>query len=202
MNLTFDPDFSNGAWPGPLRGREAVAGEEWVGPARLVSLLEGALGLPGDAVGASDRTARLAQAVVLIPGFWSESASADPLGTARRLLEWRDRLAMAGWTGASGQPRLSALGQVVRSAPPGMPDRLRWIEEALQRRPSGLETLTLAAPRAEFAPLWQRVFEALESAGTRITEKRLEPSDARGDLAAARAEAVAILLAPHSQGTP
>ena len=45
MNLTFDPDFSNGAWPGPLRGREAVAGEEWVSPGRLAHVLSIALGV-------------------------------------------------------------------------------------------------------------------------------------------------------------
>lgn len=186
MHLTLDPDFTHGAWPGPLRGREAVVGEEWVGPGRLAQLLTGALGLPGEAVGASDRAARLAQAVTLIHGFWSESASTDPLGTARRLIEWRDRLAMAGWTGASGQPRLAALGQLMRSAHPGLPDRLQWIEKELRTRDAGVETLRLVTPRADFAPLWQRVFDALESAGTRILEVVPSPAEAKGDLAAAR----------------
>jgi len=186
MHLTLDPDFAHGSWPGALRGREAVVGEEWVGPTRLAQLLAGALGLPGDAVGAADRAARLAQAVALIPGFWSASAEADPLGTARRLIEWRDRLAMAGWNNVSGQPRLAALGQLMRSAHPGLPDLLRWIEEELRTRNAGVETLRLTTPRADFEPMWQRVFDALEAAGTRIIEAIPAPAVATGDLQGAR----------------
>ena len=136
MHLTLDPDFAHGTWPGPLRGRAAVAGEEWVSPGRLAHVLSIALGLPTESISASDRAVRFAQAVAAIPGFWSESASADALGTARRLLEWRDRLAMAGWDGTSSEPRLQALGHLARSAAPGLPDRLRWIAEELRTRES------------------------------------------------------------------
>ena len=35
MHIRFDLDFDGETWPGPLRGRGAVAGEAWVGPQGL-----------------------------------------------------------------------------------------------------------------------------------------------------------------------
>jgi hypothetical protein len=32
MKIVFDPDFDGGAWPGPLDGRGASAGEAWGKP--------------------------------------------------------------------------------------------------------------------------------------------------------------------------
>ena len=188
MRLTLDPDFSSGHWPGPLAGADAVVGEEWVSPRRFVNLLLAAFGLPAEGGSRAERAARLVPAVKALPGFWSASAEADPLGTARRLLEWRDQLAMAGWDGTGTEPRLRALGDLARSATPGMPDHLRWIEEAAATRSSGLTELRLLVPRTDFEPLWQRVFAALERTGTRVVEHTIPIAPAHGDLAAARAK--------------
>ncbi len=40
MRIVCDSDFDRGAWPGPLEGRSASAGEAWVGEAGLLGLLE------------------------------------------------------------------------------------------------------------------------------------------------------------------
>ena len=75
MRLVFDPDFSAGYWPGPLRGGDTAAGEEWVGPERLAQVLETALGLHMPTMSAGERAALLVPAVVATQGFWSASAS-------------------------------------------------------------------------------------------------------------------------------
>src|SRR5512137_774321 len=92
MRIVFDPDFEHGCWPGPLRGHEASAGEDWVGPSRFVQVLETALGLAGPRPTQRERAARLVPAIRKADGFWSASASVDPFATARRLLQWRDTL--------------------------------------------------------------------------------------------------------------
>ena len=146
MRLVFDPDFSAGSWPGPLHGDEAAAGEEWVGPERLAQVLETALGLPTPTISAGERAALLVPAVVATQGFWSASASVDAFGSARRLLEWHDQLAMAGWQRGAREPRLLALAEPTQQARPGLPDRLAAITTVLQRRNPHIDELRLLAP--------------------------------------------------------
>ena len=99
MRITLGIDFDHGYWPGPLLDREASAGEAWVGPAGLLSILETALGLGGPHESEALRAARLVPRVLEADGFWSESARHNPLTAARTLLRWRDRLWMQGWQG-------------------------------------------------------------------------------------------------------
>lgn len=40
MKIRFDPDFDGGAWPGPLVGRDAAAGEAWLGQLGFLDRLE------------------------------------------------------------------------------------------------------------------------------------------------------------------
>jgi len=186
LRLVFDPDFSAGSWPGPLRGGEAAAGEEWVGPERLAQVLETALGLPTPTMSAGERAALLVPAVVATQGFWSASASVDAFGSARRLIEWRDQLAMAGWQRGAREPRLLALAELTRQAPPGLPDRLAAITTVLQRRNPHIDELRLLAPAEQFEPLWQGVFTALAVHGARIEVAPPAAAPANGDLANAR----------------
>lgn len=197
MRLVFDPDFSSGAWPGPLHGRDATAGERWIGPDHLVEVLETALGLPAPRVSGRERAALLVATVAGAVGFWSESARVDAFGSARRLLDWRDQLAMAGWCGAGREPRLRALGEVVRTAAPGLPDRLVAIAAALERRSAHVDEVRLLAPAEEFDLLWRRIFAALERRGTRIESTPLAAASAEGDLAHARA----IKFDPQGDGS-
>lgn len=189
MRIVFDPDFDSGAWPGPLGGRAAVAGETWVGEAGLLGLLETALGLGGPAAPSSRRVAALVPTIRSTDGFWSESAAVDPLSVARRLLAWRDALPREGWRGdeVPGAPRLSALATVTREALPGPTDRLLAAEAALSRRSAGIAELCLLSPPETLPAAWRRLFAALESRGTTLEVLDLRPSPARGDLAAARA---------------
>ena len=189
MRIVFDPDFDSGAWPGPLGGRAAVAGEAWLGEAGFLGHLETALGLGGPATPASRRVAALVPTIRGTAGFWSESAAVDPLSVARRLLAWRDALVIQGWRGEEvpGAPRLSALAAVTREALPGPADRLLAVEAALSSRSAGIAELLLLSAIETFPAAWRRLFTALQGRGTRVENLDVSPAPARGDLGAARA---------------
>lgn len=188
MRLVFDPDFGHGCWPGPLGDREAAAGEDWLGPWRLVQVFETALGLGGPRLTPYERAARLVPTIRRTDGFWSASATVDPFATARRLLQWRDTLAMGGWRGDGSQPRIAALATLMADCDPGLPDRLRAIHAALATRSGDIERVELLTPRTDVEPLWQRTFLLLERRGTRVLETPLPPAPATPgtDLAGAR----------------
>jgi RecB family exonuclease len=119
------------------------------------------------------RVARLASA----GAFFSRSFSLDPLATARTLLSWRDSLIEAGWTGdaiADGGHRLDALAELEAlddsPLPPGAADRLREVARALPEWPRQIyDQVLLSEPAAEWGPLWQRIFCALNAGGTHVT---------------------------------
>jgi hypothetical protein len=190
MRIVFDPGFEQGCWPGPLRGGSASAGEDWVGQSRFVQILETALGLGGPSLTLRERAARLVPAIRRSEGFWSASAEVDPFATARRLLEWRDTLAMSGWRGDGREPRLAALAVLMAACAPGVPDRLLAVHVALARRSPDIESVQSFAARLDLDPLWQRTLDLLEQHGTRVVETELTASATRPgtDLAGARGE--------------
>ncbi|MFO7177511.1 MAG: PD-(D/E)XK nuclease family protein [Pseudomonadota bacterium] len=106
--------------------------------------------------------------------FYSRSYAADPVGTARTLLAWRDALIEAGWDETrieGGGERLDTLAEleVGLALMPGTPERLRRVVaelEASRIRP--WKALELAEERAAWPGLWQRLFAALEACGTPV----------------------------------
>jgi ATP-dependent helicase/nuclease subunit B len=176
MRITFDPDFNGGFWPGPLRltpGKTATAGETWVGPRILRGILETALGLGGIFPSRSERTISFAQTVLVQEGFWSKSAEKDPIGVARVLLRWIDRLKLHGW---NGQPppktaralRLTDLSKIAPSVLAGTPDRLNAIAAALDKHRPDIESIETYEPIDRLFPLWRTIFAKLASSGVSI----------------------------------
>lgn len=192
MRVAFDPGFDAGAWPG-ARG----FGVAWVGPGGLLRILETALGLGGPLLVESERAAALVPTLRASEGFWSSSVAVDPLGSARRLLLWREMLVEAGWQGEGVSDRLQHLARITSVAPPGPADRLREVVSTLQRRRADIEEISLIEPRETLSLLWRNALQALEERGTRITRQHLEPATAAGDLAMARQHD----LAPRGDGT-
>ncbi len=189
LRVVFDPDFDFGYWPGPLAEREASAGEVWVGEAGLLGVLETLLGLGGRRLSSRTRAAALVPALIATDGFWSLSAEVDPIGSAKKLLDWRDQLRLAGWDGfeVQGYERLSALSRVTASCQPGVPDRLEAIRDVLLRHSVDLEVIESFEAIGEGLLAWRRLFEALERVGVRCVHKNLEAVSASGDLKLARA---------------
>jgi hypothetical protein len=188
MKIRFDPDFDGGAWPGPLEGRDAAAGEAWLGVLGLLDRLEISVGLAGPAATAGERAARLVPGLRRVEGFWSRSTEVDPLGSARELLRWRDELVLAGWDGtARGMPqRIASMAQLAPDLLPGLPDRLWAVEAVLASRSAEVETLELLEPVHALPRAWQSILRRLEAQGTAVVEAAPAPAGARGDLASAR----------------
>lgn len=186
IDLTFSTEFDSGFWPGPLAGRDAAAGETWVGQQGLLSILETALGLRFPAEPDALRAAGLVPALRKNRGFWSESAKVDPLGTAGRLLAWRDRLGLHGWQGQGATGLLKALARVTVGVAPGFPDRLAAVRDALAERSAEIGRLTLCEPQDDLPLAWRQVLEALAEQGARLEAGEPAPAEAAGDLKAAR----------------
>ncbi len=184
LRLRFDPDFDTGVWPGPWAARGAVVGEAWVGPRGCLDILETALGLSGVYASELERAAMLVPALRATPGFWERSASADPLGAAQRLLNWRDHLVAHGWRGKATGGRLGPLWAVTESLPAGFVDRVAAVATAARQRASGLEQVELLVPRSELDAGWQSVIAALEERGTNVEEVSPDRATPAGNLAA------------------
>jgi len=186
LTLTFDMAFDHGHWPGPLAGRRAAAGDLWVGPLGLLTLLETMTGRRGPATPRAVRVASLVPAIRAARGFWSQSAEVDPFGTADKILQWRDDLWLHGWRGDTGCGRLPDLGAITAAALPGLPDRLLAVEQALLAANNTITSLRLLEPPTDLPLAWRQIFAALEKAGTSVTVTDIPPAEPAGDLAACR----------------
>ena len=178
VQVVFDPAFDRGAWPGPVPEPGAAAGQEWLGLGGLVDSLEARLGLAGPGLAEGRRAAALVPRLAGREGFWSGSALVDPLGTARRLLEWRDTLMMGGWRGQAASDRLKALYDLTEPHP-GLPDRVQTILDRLPRHGSPFRDV-----RALSLPLEKLGRDLLEKLQAHLSPP--PEAEAWGDLQAAR----------------
>jgi ATP-dependent helicase/nuclease subunit B len=185
MKLVFDQSFDGGAYPGPLADCTATMGELWLGPLGLLDILETRLGLGGPTFTSAERTVDRLPVLASQEGFWSRSSARDPMATASVLLQWRDYLAMCGWTGIGASPRLEALASVTADVLPGLPDRLRRVSDALQSRNPGIESIKRLLPVNDLPCLWQRVFAQMEQRDVIITDEPLPDAIATGNLGVA-----------------
>lgn len=94
--------------------------------------------------------------------FYSESLKADSIGTAARLLAWRDEWRLGGWDG-SAQPtnpsRLQELAAIEKAAlevlPRGEAERLHLVVQALRESgPGPIKSVALLDMPEDFPLLW------------------------------------------------
>lgn len=185
LELLLTPNDGGTAWRHALAPGEARAGWECVGPHGLARRVGRVLGVPAETAATPDRLAAYAARLDRDDDgtrAYSLSRRADPFGVAAFLLAARDRLRLAGWTGVAlaGSARLADLSRLEarpEPLPPGLPDVLARLAAELlgaTRLPSPV-AVTLAAPRAAFAPLVLALVDALATAGAAITDA---PADA------------------------
>lgn len=181
MRVQFGWHLDGPHWPETIDGAQANLGDVVVGPAGLLGVLEIRLGLTGPE---APPALRIAQYLVRLRAaddgnrFYSRPLAADGWSVARVILEWRDALVEAGWSGAvlGGGERLDALAVVERvPAPlaPGRADRLRAVLAALAGEGGEVVTapaaeLRLATPADLLPAAWQRLIGRLAAGGTRI----------------------------------
>ncbi|MGE0673261.1 MAG: hypothetical protein AB7O64_09410, partial [Methylibium sp.] len=128
--------------------------------------------------------------------FYSESLKADSIGTAARLLAWRDEWRLGGWGGnaqAEHPLRLQELAAIEEAAvgtlPPGEADRLQRVVQALQASGSApVKSVHLVDPVEDFPLLWRQVLEQLPA-----VEVCLPGPQGAGQLRVVQEQALAIL---------
>lgn len=170
-----------------------------VGRLGFLSLLETYLGLAAPEASTAKRVAvysGLLQAHDNGSRFYSESFKADSIGTAARLLAWRDEWRLGGWVGnarSEHPPRLQELAAIEKAAvgtlPPGEAERLQLVIQALQASgPAPIKSVHLVDPAEDFPLLWRQVLELLPAVEVRLPEPQGE-----GQLRAVQEQALAIL---------
>ena len=156
-----------------------------VGRRGFLSLLETYLGLSAPEVSEAKRVAvysGLLRAHDNNSRFYSESLQADSIGTAVRLLTWRDEWRLGGWDG-SAQPthpvRLQELAAIEKAAsdtlPPGEAERLFPVVQALRASgPGPIKSVHLVDPSEDFPLLWRLVLEHLPAVEVRFPQPQGE----------------------------
>lgn len=170
-----------------------------VGRLGFLSLLETYLGL-------SAPEASKARRVTIYSGllrvhdnnsrFYSESLKADSIGTAARLLAWRDEWRLGGWDGSANPEhasRIQELAAIEKAAletlPPGEADRLHQVIQALSASgPGPIKSVHLVDPPEDFPLLWRQVLERLPAVEVRLPEPQGE-----GQLRALQEQALTVL---------
>ncbi|MDO9476672.1 MAG: hypothetical protein Q7L07_08160 [Pseudohongiella sp.] len=170
-----------------------------VGRLGFLSLLETYLGL-------SAPEASTAKRVAVYSGllrdhdnnsrFYSESMKADSIGTAARLLAWRDEWRLGGWDGGaqSMHPlRLQELAAIEKTAlevlPPGEAERLHLVVQALRESgPGPIKSVALVDMPEDFPLLWRHVLDHLPAVEICLPEPQGE-----GQLRALQGNALTML---------
>jgi ATP-dependent helicase/nuclease subunit B len=173
MFIVCDPAFDDGSHPGPGNGGEAAVGEAWVGVGGLVGTLETVVGLTAARPSAAERAAGLVPRVRKTHGFWSESAKADELSTARRLLELYESLSLGGWEGQPVSPRLAALAGLIGHDEHALGARLAALAKALPRFERPVDVVELLVARQALPWRLQQVLTVLEGRGVNVHHRAL-----------------------------
>lgn len=150
--------------------RDAL-GESTVGPLGMLALLEMQLGLVRGTPSHSERVVQMRACLAQTCNgrrFYERSFAVDELGTAARLLAWRDQWYEHGWDGklsANTAGRLRDLADVEELAreqvAPGVGQRLADVAVALATRTPQIASVVLLDTPAEFPLCWRRVLEKL-----------------------------------------
>ena len=167
MHVTFGLNLDARQGPSPQSSFNTPV----VGRLGFLSLLEMYLGLAKPEVAAAQRVAVYMGHLQRHDNgtrFYSASMKVDSVGTAVKLLSWRDEWLLGGWLGtaqASHPVRLQELAMVETTAsgmPPGEATRLLLVEQALKATGyNPITSVSLVDPLEDFPLLWRRVLSCL-----------------------------------------
>lgn len=187
MTIHFSPYYDAGVWSGePAKGK-CLMGEPYLGPLGLLDRLEQDLALTARTSSHHIVLKRwldsLEQAMVGAHRFYGESLRTDRLGTAGRLLEWRDALVLCGWSDSFQMPEKLSPGARCILGDLAFVDRLfratgtktvsdRW-RDVLDAIPpsSGIEpgVIVIDVPTSSLEPFWRELIERLCGAGWKVS---------------------------------
>lgn len=205
MHVTFGLNLDARQGPSPQSSFNTPV----VGRLGFLSLLETYLGLVRPEVAAAQRVAVYMGHLQHHDNgtrFYSASMKVDSVGTAVKLLSWRDEWLLGGWQGtaqASHPVRLQELAMVETTAsdmPPGEATQLLLVEQALKATgPNPIASVSLVDPLEDFPLLWRRVLACLPNVQARPTVPHGE-----GALRALQEKAVLVMSGqePPSKMSP
>lgn len=170
-----------------------------VGRLGFLSLLETYLGLSAPEASTAKRVAIYSGLLRVHDNdarFYSESLQADSIGTAARLLAWRDEWRLGGWDGRTNPElptRIQELASIEKAAletlPPGEAERLHLVVRVLSASgPGPIKSVHLVDSLEDFPLLWRQVLERLPGVEIRLPEPQGE-----GQLRAVQEKAQAVL---------
>jgi hypothetical protein len=162
-----------------VRNDAALFGTIYAGNRKLLDQLELRAALPQVVKTDVEREADYLNAMRKhIQGtVFEKSAAVDELGVARKLMQWRDALVMAGWDGAydgDKSQKLMVLAAIERDFhSKGEPDRWREIAKAYQKTAILQDTtIEIECPWDELPRLVQMTLEGIEKNGGQV--KRMD----------------------------
>ena len=151
-------------------------GDATLGPVGFLALLEGQLGLTFKPTSQAERIVQYRQCLKNADNgrrFYSVSFGTDEVGTAERLLGWRDTWYESGWDGCFAeevQGRLRDMADVEVEArkkvesfelAPSMGERLADILGKMDFRRPAIESIFLNEPLSSYSMAWQKVLAKL-----------------------------------------
>lgn len=158
-------------------------GEAILGPKGFLGMLEGQLGLSLRSTSQAERIVQYRRCLKTADNgrrFYSRSFQTDELGTAARLLEWRDVWYEAGWEGhfpSEVQSRLRDMADVEVEArktveslqlTPSMGERLAAVVDRMQVRRPAIGKVYLADPLSTYPTAWRKVLSQLDCEETAL----------------------------------
>lgn len=178
---------------------QAVIGTVSTNPNGFLRLLETRLGVNSPEISFTTRLVDYLYAIERTKNpdaFYRASYSKDPFAVARRLLEWRDDLYLAGWTGIfsnqdSLTKRLRDMGTIEAIArgqvAPCIGERWQYILSRLAEDNVYISRINLFDKVEHFSPLVQKVISAI---GAEVLIKYENTATATGETDLSRVQAV------------
>lgn len=163
------------------------------GPLQLLQWLESQLGLEVQEVSFTTRMLQYLSALRQANNanrFYSQSFDVDEMGVAKRLLQWRDELYDAGWTGSdfeAASTRLTDMADVERCAQDlvavNVGQRVQRVLAALNNRKVSV-VVTSIDPIAHYPAVWRLLLDKLNASESLINTSEKINAKAGTDLAA------------------
>jgi len=200
MEITFGLYLDGRKGPSPTNHFD----HPMVGRKGFLSLLETYLGLATPEVSNARRVAVYSGLLRTHDNgqrFYSESFKADSIGTAVRLLNWRDEWRLGGWLGNAHTDhplKIQELAAIEVSAattlPAGEAERLKHIIDSLQKTGAGpIKLVYLVDPLEDFPVLWRQIIELMPA-----VEIRLPSPQGSGQLLQIQKQALDLVDGKHS----
>lgn len=192
MKIEFSPFYSSDSYADWIVDGSVQIGDVVVGENQLLQLLEQSAGLRRPVVSQIEREAEYHNVIKqFIAGGnlcpMAKSFAKDPFNVGRVLLQWRDRLVLAGWHAAMNQPTarlafLATIEPLFREV--GVADRWRAVLVEAKLRPlfTVSTTLVVRHEAALLHPFFVELFEALALHGVSCSYDAISAPAAEGNL--------------------